>query len=78
MGTWTDQEFATKVDYEGGVFDALFGYGLTSDLLEDQEGELATAVRDLERAWRDAGISVLEDRVQAAIEDAGYDYEEEF
>lgn len=77
MGDWTDQEFATKVDYEGGVFDALFGYGLKSDLLENQEGELAIAVRALEQAWQEARIAELEDAVQAAIETAGYEYDEE-
>jgi len=31
----TDEEFVGKVDYEGGLLDAVFGYGLSEDDLED-------------------------------------------
>lgn len=35
----TEDEFLGKIEYEGGVFDAL-DYGLRSDALEDPESEL--------------------------------------
>lgn len=44
----TDEEFAAKVDWEGGLYEALFGYGLKSTDLDNQDGVLAQAIRQIE------------------------------
>lgn len=40
----TDSEFADKIDYEGGIFEAFLGYGLRSSDLEDHGSSLYAAV----------------------------------
>lgn len=47
----TPEEFAAKVDYEGGLFEALFGYGLTEDHLDDKDTELYFRVKDFRERW---------------------------
>lgn len=46
----TDQEFAQKVAWEGGVLDAL-EYGLKRSDLTDQDGRLAIAWASLSAKW---------------------------
>lgn len=46
----TPAEFAGKVEWEGGVLDAL-DYGLRADDLDDSNPELKAAWRDLARRW---------------------------
>lgn len=47
----TPGEWMAKADYEGGILDAVFGYGLTENDLSDQSGEFYEAVKEL-RALR--------------------------
>ena len=47
----TPEEFAAKVDYEGGLFGALFGYGLTEDHLDDKDTEIYFRVKDFRKRW---------------------------
>lgn len=49
-GQMTPAEFAGKVEWEGGVLDAL-DYGLRADDLDDSNPELKAAWRDLARRW---------------------------
>lgn len=65
---FSDQEFAWAVDSEGGVFDALFGYGLTAADLADKEGKLYRAVAALD-AMRPE-INALLDEIDLALEEA--------
>lgn len=47
----TPEEFASKVDYEGGLFSALFGYGLREDHLDGKDTELYFRVKDFRKRW---------------------------
>ena len=49
----TPEEFAAKVDYEGGILSAMFGYGLDEYDLEDKNSRLYALVRKLRRDWND-------------------------
>ena len=49
----TPEEFAAKVDYEGGILSAMFGYGLGEYDLEDKNSRLYALVRKLRRDWND-------------------------
>jgi hypothetical protein len=43
-----------KVDWEGGLFDTAFGYGLrSSEISREKAPELRAAWEDMERAYRD-------------------------
>lgn len=72
--TMTDQEFADKVDYEGGVAETVLSYGLTAADLEDQNSSLAEAMQaldaltpafrhamEIKEAWASAFAGVLQD-----------------
>jgi hypothetical protein len=48
--TMSVEEFIAKVNWEGGVVEAL-DYGLTSTRLEDQNSEFANVWRNLERIY---------------------------
>ena len=63
----TDEAFYGKVQWEGGIFEAMFGYGLTADDLADQSTDLAKAVRKLED-MRPRLEEVLEE-IDSAFED---------
>ncbi len=41
----TPLEFAAKIEWEGGIFDAFLDYGLTADDLDDTDPALKSAVR---------------------------------
>lgn len=43
----TEHEFMVKCDYEGGIEEAIFGYGLRETDLDVQEGEFYEAVKEL-------------------------------
>ncbi|MBO0676902.1 hypothetical protein JRC04_05455 [Mycolicibacterium sp. S2-37] len=43
--TMTPAEFVNKADYEGGIEDAILGYGLTEDNLDDSDPAFKEAVR---------------------------------
>lgn len=47
MSNYTPQEFYEKCDYEGGVLDGIFGYGLRATDLAVQEGPFYEAVKEL-------------------------------
>jgi hypothetical protein len=47
----TEDEFLGKVEWEGGVLDAL-EYGLRASMLKDQNSKLASRWRALEAEWR--------------------------
>lgn len=51
MKKMTEDEFLGKVEWEGGVVDAL-EYGLHAEVLLDQNTELASRWRALEQEWR--------------------------
>lgn len=38
------EELATKADYEGGILELIFGYGLSAEELPEQESVLAKLV----------------------------------
>ena len=67
---YTDEEFADKVDYEGGVFSAL-QYGLRASDLEDQDGDLAVRWKKLEAWWAD-GKDIVDLVEQSLEEVSGY------
>ena len=48
-GYMTDDEFLDKMDYEGGIWDALWGCGMRSTDLIDQDSKLAKAFQVIER-----------------------------
>lgn len=48
MGNWTNQEVANKVDWEGGIIEALY-WGLRSDDIADP---------DLSAAWAELETTV--------------------
>ncbi|SHT53858.1 Uncharacterised protein [Mycobacteroides abscessus subsp. abscessus] len=50
---YTPQEFWQKCDYEGGVCDAILGYGLDETDLDDSDPELKEAVKAFRLAARD-------------------------
>jgi len=43
----TDEEFMSKCDCEGGIEEAIFGYGLSEDDLDVKEGPFYEAVKEL-------------------------------
>ena len=43
----TNEEFAQKVEWEGGWLEAIFGYGLSESDLEEQSGPFYEAVKEL-------------------------------
>lgn len=51
MKDMTEDQFLGKVEWEGGVLEAL-EYGLKADALKDQDSELASRWRALEKEWR--------------------------
>lgn len=50
MSKLSEEAFAGKVEWEGGVLDAL-EYGLRAKDLENPDSELGIAWRTLEEAW---------------------------
>lgn len=44
---YTPEEFYEKCDYEGGIEEAIFGYGLSEKDLAVREGEFFEAVKEL-------------------------------
>lgn len=68
----TDEEFANKVDYEGGIFSAL-EYGLSAEDIKDKEGALYTSWLELEAKYLE--LKPLCTRVQDNLDRAwGTDY----
>lgn len=48
------EDLAGKVDWEGGVAEAITGYGITTDMLpEDAPGEIVRAWRRIEESGKD-------------------------
>ena len=74
--SYTDLEFANKIDWEGGILEALFDHGLSSDTLDNEQGELFQAVQELETAWKVYKIQELVDAVQNALDEISFDDEE--
>lgn len=60
------QDFAAKIEWEGGIIDAL-DYGLKADDLGDQTSALALAWRELETAWQQ--VKPLIEKVEALLPD---------
>lgn len=68
----TDEEFANKVDYEGGTFSAL-EYGMKAADLKNKDGELYAAWLELENKYKE--MQPLCNRAQKALDSAwGTDY----
>lgn len=68
----TDEEFANKVDYEGGIFLAL-EYGMTAEDLKNKEGVLYASWFELEAKYLE--LKPLCGRVQDNLDRAwGTDY----
>lgn len=65
----TDEEFAAKVDSEGGIWAAL-EYGLRSSDLDDSSSPIAQAWAVLEKSYDSFGpiIEFLEGALDAALE----------
>lgn len=70
MAKYTEQEFAEKVDWEGGAFEA-FVYGLRHADLKDTTSELALAWKEFEEAC--AEVEPLLDRVNELLWDNPFD-----
>lgn len=68
----TPGQWLAKADYEGGVLDAIFGYGLKETDLDEQSGEFYEAVKAI-RALR----SQIEENLQV-IYRIEPDYEDEW
>lgn len=70
----TEKDFAAKIEWEGGIPDAL-EYGLKSE--DCEPGELRNAWKDLEDRWKtlQKPMSVVE-RILAAINSEDEDEEE--
>ena len=66
-GQMTPDEFVNKVDWEGGVLDAL-EYGLRSTELDDSNPALKGGWIELEKAWVD--FEPLLHGVEQLVEDA--------
>lgn len=62
MSKMTPQDVANKVDWEGGLFDTAFEYGLKSDDMEDSE--LKTAWARMEREYAAGFGEAYEDVVR--------------
>lgn len=72
VGAVTDEEFANRVDYRGGVFAAL-EYDLKAEDLKDKDGELYKAWLELEAKYEE--MKPLCSRAQSALDAAwGTDY----
>ena len=65
---YTEEEFAAKVDEEGGLWGAIAGYGLSSTDLADQNTELAESIAALETVLRN--YSWLIDSIHINLDDA--------
>ena len=65
----SDEDFCNKVQWEGGLFEAMFGYGLKASDLADQDGDLAKAVGKLE-ALRPQ-IDEITDEIDTAMGNVG-------
>lgn len=63
----TAEQFGDKVEWEGGIFEAL-NYGLRADDLANQNSELAHKWAELEKRWND--LKPLADEVQQLLDDA--------
>lgn len=61
------ESFADKVDWEGGIFEAL-RYGLRASDLKDQNSELAKQWAELESRWND--LLPLVNNVQMLLDEA--------
>jgi hypothetical protein len=59
----TEAEFVEKIDWEGGVWDALL-WGLRADMLDDPDSRLGRAWSKLEKFYAKHGPEL-----EAAIED---------
>jgi hypothetical protein len=55
--TLSDAEFAAKVDYEGGLEEAIIGYGLSANDLTDESGELYRAMVEYDK-WVATGTAI--------------------
>lgn len=47
---YTPKEFYSKVEWEGGISDAILGYGLDENDLDDSDPELKAAVKEFREA----------------------------
>ncbi|SHX44341.1 Uncharacterised protein [Mycobacteroides abscessus subsp. massiliense] len=50
MGDYTPEEFYSRVEWEGGISEAILEYGLTEDDLDDSDPELKAAVKEFRKA----------------------------
>lgn len=64
----TDEDYANKVEWEGGFLQAFFSYGLKSEALEDKEGELYIALKAFEDACEKANLQELLADVEEELE----------
>lgn len=71
----TEAEFAHKVDYEGGILDALLYYGLKSEDLLDKEGPLYQLVLEFEEFFA-GGLTFWLSRINPCLDEAIDEYRE--
>ena len=75
MADLSDQEFALKVEWEGGVVDAL-DYGLRASDLDDSNPTLKALWLDIEQQWLESfepAVRALEDALEDVLEADGAD-----
>lgn len=66
--------FAAKVEWEGGLYDAVVGYGLShEDINKDDNPEFYRLLKKYTRAARDVGV--LGDAIEEMLEEFYDDYE---
>lgn len=62
-------EVAAKIDWEGGFFEAVFGYGITLEDLPEDDPELREAWQEMMAAWSYFGPKMM--AVEALLPDPG-------
>jgi hypothetical protein len=66
---FSDEQFAAKVDWEGGVYDALCEYGLSAQNLENEDGDLFKLVSEFDKV-KGPFLQMLND-IEEVLEDIG-------
>lgn len=73
MSNYSDRAWANKIEWEGGIIEAIFGYGLHADDLDDKTTDLYKSAKTVDdilngEEFRDA-IRSLEDELDKLDEE---------